>query len=67
MFQLYSVFGLLAVETFNYGKEVMERESSGGHQTRRPSGFQQMQVLQVQEVLSILYCNTCQEEMFFFL
>jgi len=40
---LYSVFGLLAVGTFNYGKEVMERESSGGHQTRRPSGFQQMQ------------------------
>jgi len=37
---MYSVFGLLAVGTFNYGKEILYREHI--EQSRRPSGFQEI-------------------------
>ena len=39
---MYSVFGLLAVGTFNYGKEILYREHL--EESRRPTGFQEIRV-----------------------
>jgi len=41
---IYSVFGLLAVGTFNYGKEMLHRERMGINQSRRPTGFQEIKM-----------------------
>ena len=38
------MFGLLAVGTYNYGKEMLHRESLGINQHRRPTGYLEIQV-----------------------